>query len=111
MGTNNLQIEHQILVILIGDQHLEKIFPYPGVTPSVEAATHRFPFTIPLWQVLPIRASAQDPKAAIHEQAGIRPVVGSITNFAGHKGRDPLPLPPVQLVTLDPHSILPAQIR
>lgn len=104
MSANDRAVDHQVLVVAIRRQRLEHTFPNTGMTPSTEALVYRLPFAIALRQVTPVRARAQNPKAAIDKYAVVRPASAGIANLTGKQRRDRVPLSVTQFIPLRRHQ-------
>jgi len=61
VGAHQRRVEHEILVVAIGDQDLEDTLPNAALGPAREAGVDAFPLAVPLRQVMPVRAGAQHP--------------------------------------------------
>jgi hypothetical protein len=103
MGANQRAIEHQILVPSIGRQDLEDALPNASLGSAGEALVDALPFALALRQIVPMRARAQHPKTAVHEQPVIRRRPARIGLLARQKLANPIPLRIRQLVSLDHH--------
>ena len=69
MGANHGAIQHQILIVRIVCQILKDALPDARFGPTGKAFVHGFVLAVPLWQIVPMGARANNPKNSIHKQS------------------------------------------
>ena len=104
MGTNDRAVDHQVLIIAVGCQCLEHLFPHASMAPAAEALMDRLPLAITLRQIAPMCARAQNPEAAVDKQPVIRASAPWIASLAGQQRRNLRPLNFAQFIPLGRHS-------
>ena len=82
MDANQGGVEHEVLVLAVGCQHLKDALPHTGFGPTREAGVDALPFAVSLGQVMPVRTGAQNPQNTMDEQAVISAVAAWITGLA-----------------------------
>ena len=89
MGANDRAVDHQILIVSISRERLKHSFPYACMAPAAEALVYGLSFAVPLWQIVPMGARTQNPKAAIDKQAVVRASASRIASLSRQQARNP----------------------
>ena len=103
MGADDRAVDHQVLVVAICRQCLEHPLPYAGMAPVAETLMHRLPLAIPIRQIAPVCARAQNPQATIDEQAVVLAATSGIADLPRQQRCSLCPLDLAQFISLNRH--------